>query len=124
VTKDQFITKTIEQARKKWGLDSQWVFTWEYKELGGPGNAQIDPVYFTEKHALISIDPETENRDRLRRDIYHELGHAVVYNVWLGASDWADHMIKGKRARAIWDEMVNSSENVTIDHIVCQIFKI
>jgi hypothetical protein len=124
MNKDQFITKTIEQARKKWGLDSQWVFTWEYKDLGGPGCATIEPDYFTEKHALVSVDPQTEDRARLRRDLFHELGHAVIYNVWRGASDWADHTIKSKKARDIWNEMINTNENVVIDHIVCQIFKI
>ncbi len=123
MSNEQFITDTIEQARIALGLDEQWKFTW--KPLPeGKYESEIEPDEFTEKRAVILLDPEQGDLARLRRDIYHEVGHAVVYPIWRNASDWADHMVKGKKMRAIWDEMVNSSENVVIDHIVCQVLKI
>ena len=123
MTQDEFVAATIEDARKAWGLDEQWKFTWEYR-TDKKEYCEIDPTYFHEKRALIKLDPGIDNPERLRRDIYHEVGHAVVFPIWLAASDWADHQIKGKKMRAIWDEMVNTSENAVIDHIVCQVLKI
>ncbi len=124
MSNEQFITDTIEQARVAWGLDEQWKFTWQYSDLGGVGNAEIDPSYFTEKHALISIDPETTDKERLKLDIYHELGHVVLSPIWLGATDWADHTIKSKKARAIWEEQFNTRENEVLDFLIKMVLKV
>ncbi|HEY4760134.1 MAG TPA: hypothetical protein VIH42_06105, partial [Thermoguttaceae bacterium] len=61
---------------------------------------------------------------RIRLDIYHELGHPIISPIWRAATDWADHLIRGKKSRAIFEEALNSAENLVLDHIITQIFKV
>ena len=121
------IDKIVAAARKRWAIDSSWEITWEFSENArAAGGAFIDPSYFTERRAKVELDESLCQTDplRLKRNIYHELGHIVVAPIWRGVSDWADHTLKSKRLRTIFEEQVNTRENEVIDHIVSQIFKI
>ncbi len=123
------IERTIVQARAKWAYDEQWHIDWRFteraKESGG-GYCNWEPV--GEKHLSVELDPNYEFSKDLRRihiDIYHELGHPIVSPIWRAATDWADHLIPKKgKMRAVFEEAINSAENLVIDHIVTQIFKI
>lgn len=121
-----FIDKTIVQARKKWAYDEQWVITWKFSDQAtkdGGGRIVWEPV--GEKCAAMELSSEYETSTdlkRIRRDIYHELGHPIISAIWRTSTDWADHLIKGKKMRAVFEESMNSAENLVLDHIITQIF--
>jgi hypothetical protein len=119
-----FIDKTVEQARKKWGLDESWRITWEFSDEMDAGWAEIDISHWTEKAAHIYLSNKTEDLKRLKKDIVHEVGHIVLSPIERGASDWADHYIKNKKARAVYDEQTNTRENEVLDMIISSIFKL
>lgn len=122
-----FVEKTIAQARKDWGYDEQWVILWKFsKQAKEDGGGCIDCEPYGEKgiRLELSVDyKDSRDFERIRRDIYHELGHPVVAPIWRASVDWAKHLIvppEGK-LRDIFEENINTAENLVIDHIVTQI---
>ena len=123
------IEKTIIQARKRWAYDEQWKIEWKFSDRGresGGGYCDFEP--YAEKNIRVELNPDYEFISNLRRvklDIYHELGHPIISPVWRAATDWADHLIPEKgKMRAVFEESINSAENLVIDPIVTQVFKI
>jgi hypothetical protein len=123
VNRKTFIDKTVEQARKKWGLDESWKITWSFSDEMAEGWAEIDVSHWTEKSAHIDVSSKTEDLKRLKKDIYHELGHLVVYPIGRGSSDWIEHYIRSKKALAVYAEQENTRENEVIDMIISNIFR-
>ena len=118
----EWVERTIRQARQQWAYPETWEVTWEWKK-GLEVPADISGLW-TEQRAHIRVSADNTDKQRLRRDLYHELGHPIVAPIWRGVSDWAEHMIKDPKERAIFEEMVNTRENEVLDYIVSQIFKI
>lgn len=122
------VDSIITEARQAWGYDPQWQITWEWTDSGDgrqPSNSFCDCDHLTEKRVHIKIDARLkDNPDAIRRNIYHELGHPVVANVWRGASDWVYVLVKDSQMREIFEEQQNTRENEVIDWIVFQIFRV
>lgn len=117
----------IAEARQCWKLDNQWQIEWKWVEPNGKMSAsESDEAGWTQKQAYLKLDSrlKKEWHSKLRYEIYHELGHCVVEIIWRTMSDWADHKIQNENERAIWEEAVNSAENILIDHFVVQVFGI
>lgn len=113
------INKIIDEGKKKLSIE-EWNVDWEY---GTIDQGAIDTTYWTEKRAHIILEKGMDKK-RTRIVIYHELMHLVLMPVSRGVSDYADHLIKSKKMRSVFDEMLNTRENEVIDFIVTQILGI
>jgi hypothetical protein len=121
-----WIERVIREARRAWALDNQWEIDVKWVDSvevdGSPTPAAVD-VEWTAKKLHIQIDKSYVDRERLRRDLFHEVGHAVVDEpLWRVVTDWADTLIPaGTKERTIFEEAWNTVCNQVIDHVAYQI---
>ena len=115
------VDKIIQRAKVSWGL-GDWEITWEYADLSHEGES--DPRYWTEKRAHIILDKETArnaDKKKLMRLVAHELGHAVVYPIWRCMSDFVETYLKSGKEREVYENAVNSAENIVIDWMIVNV---
>jgi hypothetical protein len=115
------IDKMIVKSKRLWGME-EWEVVWKWGKAAYGGMVEYK---CTEHRAEITLDRDVVKRmDRreLFRLVLHEVGvHPVLDPIGRGASDWADHYITDKKARASYDEMINSNENVVGDWIITRV---
>lgn len=111
----------IAWAARIWGLED-WVFTWKYADI--ETEAEIDPTYWTEKRAEITLNKSVKDIDRKRllRLILHKEGHCVVYPIWRSMTDWTDNLAS-KKMKDVYEDATNSAENIVIDHLIVKTLK-
>lgn len=113
------VDRILARARKAWGL-SEWTIEWKWGKCDYEGDIELR---FGEKYALITLDRnKITDKTNLIRTIFHECGHLVTEPIERGASDFADHYIKDKKARTVFYEQLNTRANESIDHIVTRVF--
>ena len=118
------IERMISRAKKLWGMDD-WTVEWNYADL--PHEGESDPRYWTEHRAWITLDKETardSDQKKIFRIIVHELGHAIVYPVWRAMTDFTDNYLKSAKEKAVYEDSVNSAENIVIDYLITKVFKL
>lgn len=112
------VNRILARAQKAWGL-TDWTIEWQVGKCEYEGDIEMR---FTEKYALITLDKShITDRQNLTRTIFHECGHCVFEAVERGTSDFAEHYIKDKKARAVFYEQLNTRQNEVIDTIVTRV---
>ncbi len=116
------IDNLVRRGIKAWGLEG-WEITWGWDNTIND-IAIIDPTLWTERRAHISLNKkevQCVDYKGLRRTVFHELGHCVVYPIWRSMTDWVDHHIGSGKSRDIYEETINSAENIVIDWIITRV---
>ncbi len=111
------IDSVLKKGQKAWGV-TEWSVKWEWGQCQYEGEIEFR---FTEKTALITLNKNIPDRQTLVRTVYHEVGHLVLQIIERNLSDFSEHYIKDKTARKVFDERLNTDENIVIDHIVTKV---
>lgn len=111
MTREQFIRTKIELWKKRLLLDG-WSVTFELQDLDEMEQGII--WRFTERTAHIYLTTRTK-RDRLEKDIAHELGHLILAKFDRYVEDWIWPRLTRKE-RQTYGETHNKLLNEVIDH--------